>query len=1784
MSQETEDVEENEEFDFWKKKRSVFRRNTTKLVNKIVELQGGDDEPDTRKLKKFCVQLKKQRDDLEDLDDKILEHLLKNEDEDVCDKDMDDSSDYMDKITDALMFMEEKLGENEETASVASGSKHSIARSVSEESLVSNESQKSTSSERTKRRVRVKLPKLEIKKFSGKIHEYQEFWDSFRSAIHENDELADVDKLKYLKGYLEEPARSVIGGLPMTDSNYTIAVELLKKRYAKPSMIQHAHINQLINLQPIFNEDNVTRLRSFRDQIEAHYRGLEAISVDKLTYSKIVVPVLMEKLPKQIRIGMVRSAGKSMLEWSVDEMISALDLELEVRECHTSLLKTGIVGASSEGRRPKEVSKMGSSASALFTTEDGWKKTNEKLCVFCCAENHDSGECTKHKDPEERKNILRKHFKCFICLKGGHRSFECRSKLRCNFCKAKHHAAICNNKPRPSGVSENKEAQQLNPNATTWVGSLHSGNSVALQTALANVDDKKEMKVRVLFDSGSHRSFITAKAVKDLGLRPVRKENLVIKAFGSRENEQVRDIIEFSLVSVKGGKSVKVSCVVVDDIASINNVHVEKVKKLYPHLQVIWFSDVSRYDDILSIQVLIGSDYQWEFLEGEEKRGGPHEPVAIKTSLGWVLSGPVKGKKLNSSISVNFVSSFEPKMRKIEEEVNKLWDLDSLGIRAEDEVHENLVDNIVFTGERYSVSLPWKAGYGPLPYNYQTCVARLKSQVKKLRQDPEIFKKYDEIISEQVDTGVVSKVSDMEKAEKISYLPHSAVVREEAETTKVRIVYDASCKDKNTGTSLNDCLHVGPSLTPLIFDILLRFRNNKIALIGDIAKAFLNVEVDPADRDCLRFLWLNDITAEEPEIIVLKFNRVVFGVKSSPFLLNAVLRHHILTFQEMDEDFVTQLSHSFYVDDLVTGSNSAEEAYNLYVKARERMLEGGLQLRKWKTNDEKLREKILQNEKSVCCVDPEKEEQSFAKETLGPIQETGGKTKVLGIVWDNEKDELQFDLTKMIGNFQGNKPTKRGILSTLAMLFDPLGLTSPLGVTAKILFQELCQEKLDWDTPIPDSKIARWQEWLEELNQVKYIKVPRCVYDKCEGEILECQLHGFGDASQKAYCAVVYIVYKTTQGTYTELLCSKSRVAPLKGLSIPRLELMSARILAVLMNNVIQALSSQVTISKVKYWLDSKTALYWIYNQGEWKQWVQFRVSEILKLSKKADWGHVGGVNNPADIGSRGVTATVLNNSRLWWEGPEWLINGESEWPTSLTLEDSAEIKDERKKALMLTVVAECCENVSNVVDIERFNSLERLLRVTAWVRRFIDNLKKKREKRDLKKGSLEVHEIENAEKMWIKDAQKMLKKSPDFEKTRVQLGLVEKGDILVCQGRLGNSDLEMESRFPIILPKENRFTELVVLQCHQKVHHLKVRATLAELRSKFWITRGRQYVKKILKPCFVCRLLEGKSYHAPATANLPSFRVTEAPPFSSTGVDFAGPLLVKEKNGEMVKTYIALFTCCITRAVHLELVSDLSTSTFLNCLRRFCARRGTPRHIVSDNAKTFKSANKVLYKILSKHEVGEFFTSKHIIWKFNLDRTPWWGGVFERMVGTVKRCLRKVLGNARLTQDEMSTVLVEIENTVNSRPLTYCDEEYDLQVLTPSHLLVGRRISALSDNVDIDLDIDEDANDYNLSKRFLYLTRKLGHFWKRWRNEYLLGLRETHKMQKNKSNDISKGDIVLVYEDNQKRNVWKMAIVEELIKGKDGEVRGAKVRKAAKGKPIILNRPLQKLFPLEIE
>ena len=281
-----------------------------------------------------------------------------------------------------------------------------------------------------------------------------------------------------------------------------------------------------------------------------------------------------------------------------------------------------------------------------------------------------------------------------------------------------------------------------------------------------------------------------------------------------------------------------------------------------------------------------------------------------------------------------------------------------------------------------------------------------------------------------------------------------------------------------------------------------------------------------------------------------------------------------------------------------------------------------------------------------------------------------------------------------------------------------------------------------------------------------------------------------------------------------------------------------------------------------------------------------------------------------------------------------------------------------------------------------------------------------------------------------------------------------------------------------------------------------------------------------------------------------------------------------------MEKVYIALFSCCVTRAIHLDLTTDLSATAFIRCLRKFAARRGTPSLIVSDNAKTFKAASKVLKTLREDPEVMAHLAKSRVEWRFNLEKAPWWGGFYERMVGSVKRCLKKVLGNAKLKFDELLTILLEVEGTLNCRPLTYEYDEIGAEVLTPSHLLFGRRLVSLPDEVCE----EEEEGENGFLKRFRYLAKKRLHFWNRWRREYLTDLREYHKHGKRElAVELQVGDVVLVKEDNIKRNCWKMGKVEELVVGKDGVVRGAKVKVFSKGKPVYLSRPVQKLYPVEV-
>ena len=312
-----------------------------------------------------------------------------------------------------------------------------------------------------------------------------------------------------------------------------------------------------------------------------------------------------------------------------------------------------------------------------------------------------------------------------------------------------------------------------------------------------------------------------------------------------------------------------------------------------------------------------------------------------------------------------------------------------------------------------------------------------------------------------------------------------------------------------------------------------------------------------------------------------------------------------------------------------------------------------------------------------------------------------------------------------------------------------------------------------------------------------------------------------------------------------------------------------------------------------------------------------------------------------------------------------------------------------------------------------------------------------------------------------------------------------------------------------------------------------------------------------------------------------------EDPAFTFTGVDFAGPLMIRtEGPNKNSKTWICLFTCFVTRAVHLDIVLDMSAEAFIRCLKRFAARRGLPHRFISDNGKTFKAASKFLKSVFKDDAVTDHLAERGCEWTFNVERAPWWGGAFERMVQSTKRCLRKMVGQASLNYDELITAVTEIESIINSRPLSYISAGAE-EPLTPSHLLIGRRVlnlpdyqDHLCDQGDEDFDIDSSQ----LTRRMRHLSNTLNHFWKRWRNQYLAELRESHRNLLKKSHgkpQVSVGDMVIVHEESLPRSFWKLGQIKSLIVGKDGRTRGATVRVAGKNQRFTsLNRPLQLLYP----
>ena len=861
------------------------------------------------------------------------------------------------------------------------------------------------------------------------------------------------------------------------------------------------------------------------------------------------------------------------------------------------------------------------------------------------------------------------------------------------------------------------------------------------------------------------------------------------------------------------------------------------------------------------------------------------------------------------------------------------------------------------------------------------------------------------------------------------------------------------------------------------------------------------------------------------------------------------------------------------------------------------MLQGGFNLRKWNSNSMGLLKLIQQHEHNPVPISNSDNEEELKKSSN--LECDGNNIcKLLGVDWNNLRDEFTYELSELLQYVHSLPKTKRSILKLTASLFDPLGLLSPFMITLKVIFQDLCINRVNWDEPLSDELKGRWEIIVKELESLAELRVPRCCLLIDQHPISVC-LHGFCDASERAYAAVLYLSSTYADGhTEVRLLCSKTRVSPTKRQTIPRLELLGAVILA----RLVQSVTSSLPLLNGTYlWTDSMTVLHWICNRKVWKQYVLHRVEEIRRLTNPCNWNHCPGTQNPADLPSRGLSAGELLRNNLWWNGPSFISHAVVNPPDLLEDfidEAQAELS---KNPSAFTQVLTSQENtkgqyricLSELIDCSQYSNMERLLRVTAYILRFINQL------RGDKNSALcvDAREIIDAETRWIRsiqyrsfdhELQYLLKPSGTRPLLIDQFGLfIDDRKTLRCHGRINNTQLPLSGKQPALLPPNHHFVTLLIRGAHESVKHGGVNQTLTFLRERFWILKGRQATRKVIRSCVICRRLEGPSYGSVPPPNLPSERVSEDPPFSHTGVDFAGPLYINDANEQSEdkqdKVYVCLFTCAATRAVHLELTRDIGVETFLLALRRFASRRGLPSTLISDNAKTFRSSSKQITKIVCSPEVHKFLTGNRISWKFIVERAPWWGGFWERLVRSVKRCLRKSLGRTILNFDQLNTLLIEIECVLNSRPLTYVEDDTGGigYTLSPSHLIYGRRITSNPNCSHFEVISTNEV----LTKRARTQRHLLQQFTNQWRKEYLLSLRESHKTNSRAKggSSVSVGDVVVLKEDT-KRMFWRLAVVEELLSGPDGQVRAATVRVGKSGRQKqLFRRSVKHLYPLEV-
>ena len=1097
--------------------------------------------------------------------------------------------------------------------------------------------------------------------------------------------------------------------------------------------------------------------------------------------------------------------------------------------------------------------------------------------------------------------------------------------------------------------------------------------------------------------------------------------------------------------------------------------------------------------------------------------------------------------------------------------MEKIYSLESLGINEEKDlgkIDDIFVDrfhkSIEFKDNHYHVEIPWYDDIlKSVPSNHQIALATIYRISKKLT-DQNLLTEYLDVFDQYERDGIIEPIQvDIKDYNNYIWIPHRPVIKTtEQAKTRLRPVFNCSLKNGDL-PSLNQACYPGIDLMSSLFNLLLLFRTNKHILTADVAKAFLQIRLKlESDRNKFCFFIIKD-----GRIRTYRYTSILFGLAVSPYILGAVIKFHA---SQYTPDISTNvLLNNFYVDDLVVTSSSYKEMEDIYKNTTTRMREGGFDLCAWGTNNNTLktlidREGKLSNSNST-------------------------NSKVLGIKFDSSQDTIQLQEIDF-----GPVVTKRDLLAAISKIFDPLSLYAPVTVKGRLLMRQTWADKLNWDDPISSELLSQWDKLYSDILLLKNISFKRMCFDTSDSEL---SLNIFCDASMQCYSFSVYV---TGNNTSPYILMSKSKIAPVKGRTLPQLELLSVFLGLKCLPQILSSFNG-VKFKTIRLFSDSQITLSWVINKNKkFKQvFVKNRVQDIKsiinsvgeKYNLNITLHYVRSEENPADLLTRGLTyKEFINKLPLWEKGPNWLSLNTIYWPKCDFGQSTISTV-----GLTLTTVQNSVE--PPVINISKYSDLNKLHRIAQLVFKFLAI-----------KFNLDYDPDIKARLYCIKIMQeeafplelKFLRGNKTPSESNPVPNLVQKLNLFIdeqgllrSKGRIERSNYyNYEIINPIVMSRQHHLTTLYIRDAHHSCKHLGIQATLTKLRLKgFWVTSSRTAIKNVLAECVTCKKYNAFAYQYPRFTNYSKDQVNLYRPFQHVGVDFTSHWFVKTKNNTTTKYYILIYTCLNTRAIYLDLIPDMSAVSFVQSLKRFICRFGVVDTIYSDNAKSFKLGCNIIENFSVSEDGQAFLRKQQIKHRCIPLYSPWVGSMWERLIRVVKDCLHKAMGRTHYDYFDFITILSEVTDAINSRPLTYTTSENDIVPLTPNHFLkpLARTTLVLDDGASESADIlVGSTNREKLIKTISVTLKKFEEFRTRWYHEYLLSLRETYRdlYQSKWDNVIKIGDIVQIKSPVYSRPFWQIGVVKNLISGNDGKTRFVDIQTADKQ---INTHSIKNLYPLEL-